>query len=139
MKDKHKRRADIQQVFNQPFAVVDKITTEVLDLYDCRFKNEFFMVLHEAGFLPKVLANQEIDFGERVKFAAMAVQSLVMIKDELFQSLAPYIRRLDELPIKAQKFFVGLLPKLNSKSVLQLFEDNFSKEESLKEMGVGQF
>ena len=44
-------------MFNQPFAVVDKITTEVLDLYDCRFKNEFFMVLHEAGFLPKVLAD----------------------------------------------------------------------------------
>ena len=69
----------------------------------------------------------------------MAVHSLVMVKDELFQSLAPYTRRLDELPVQAQKFFVGLLPKLQSKSVLQLFEDNFSKEECLKKMGVGQF
>ena len=55
VKEKTKKRDLINEVFNHPFAVVEKITREVSEIYEYRFKNEFFLQLHEANYLPKVL------------------------------------------------------------------------------------
>ncbi len=38
MREKTKRKADIAQVFNHDFKVVKKITKEISDLYEGKFK-----------------------------------------------------------------------------------------------------
>ncbi len=45
---------------------------------------------------------------------------------------------MDQLPTEAQSFFISILPKLNSKNIVQLFKDNFSSEEKLQNIGSGQ-
>lgn len=109
------------------------------ELYECRFKTEYFLQLHEANYLPKVLQDDTLPFLKRVQFAAIAIETSAQIKDELFQALAPHTRRMDELPSEAQAFFVALLPKLYSKHVNQLFKENFTETTHLEQLGQGQF
>ncbi len=126
VRDKVKRKADIVEVFNCPFPVVEKITKEVAELFEGKFKTEFFFFLHEANYLPTVLKDDTLPFLERVQFAALAIEPLPQIKDDLFQALAPYTRKMDELPSEAQAFFILILSKLSNKNISQLFKDNFS-------------
>lgn len=89
------------------------------------------MQLHEANYLPKVLKDDTLPFLQRVQFAAIAIETSSLIKEELFQALAPYTQRMDELPAEAQLFFVGLLPKLHYKHILELFHNNYSEVQKL--------
>ena len=98
VKEKPKRKSDILEVFSSPFPVVDKITREISELYECKFKSEYFLQLHETGYLPKVLLDDSLNFVRRVQFAALATEPLLQIKDDLFQALAPYSLRIDDLP-----------------------------------------
>ena len=139
VKEKIKRKADIVEVFKSPFAVVEKITKEVADLYECKFRNEYFLLLHEANYLPAILKDDELPFLERVQFAAITIEPLLQIKDELFQALAPYTQKMDQLPAEAQSFFISILPKLTSKNIAFLFQENFNDENQLKKIGGGQF
>jgi len=101
-------------VFKCPFQVVEKITKEVAELYECKFRNEYFLLLHEANYLPTVLRYDSLPFLERVQFAAITIEPLAKIKDDLFQALAPYTQKMDQLPSEAQTFFISILPKLTS-------------------------
>lgn len=57
MKEKTKRKADIALVFNQDFRVVKKITKEISDLYEGKFKTEFFLYMNEINYVSTVLQN----------------------------------------------------------------------------------
>lgn len=52
-------------------------------------------MLHEENYLPKVLKDETISFLERVQFAALAIEPLGQIKEDLFQALAPYTQKMD--------------------------------------------
>jgi hypothetical protein len=86
-----------------------------------------------------VLRDETLPFLERVQFAALTIEPLVQIKEDLFLALAPYTRKADELPAEAQAFFIAVLPKLSNKNIAQLFKDNFSEEQQLATIGSGQF
>ena len=55
-------------------------------------------MLHQAGYLPKVLKDEELPFTSKVQFAALAIEPLSKIDDELFQALAPYTQKIGQLP-----------------------------------------
>ena len=73
VKEKTKKKDLILEVFKHSFEVVEKITREVAELYECKFKSEYFLQLHEANFLPKVLQNDTLPFLKRVQFTAIAL------------------------------------------------------------------
>ena len=125
IRDKMKRKADILQVFECEFPVVEKITKEVSEIYEGKFRNEFFLILHQCRYLPKTLKNEDIPFLQRVQFAALAMDSLDKIGDELFEALASHTKKIDQLPLEAQAFFISILPKMGN-HIGTLFRDNFS-------------
>lgn len=108
-------------------------------MYEGKFKTEFFLQLHDANYLPAVLNNDTLPFIKRVQFASLAIEPLFTIKDDLFQALAPYTLKMDQLPSEAQTFFISILPKIDSKNVAQLFRDNFNSDQQLESIGSGQF
>ena len=109
------------------------------ELYECKFKTEYFLLLIEANYLPSVLRDDSLPFLERVQFASLTIEPLPHIKDELFEALAPYTKKMDELPNEAQSFFISILPKISNKNIVFLFKENFSDETQLKKIGPGQF
>jgi hypothetical protein len=97
------------------------------------------LLLHEANYLPAILRDESLPFLERVQFAAITIEPLTQIKDDLFQALAPYTQKIDQLPSEAQTFFISILPKLTNKNIVFLFKENFSDEAKLTSIGSGQF
>jgi hypothetical protein len=51
--------------------------------------------LHEANYLPKILQDDTLPFLKRVQFAAIALESSLQIKQDLFNAISPYIKRMD--------------------------------------------
>ena len=94
-------------------------------------------MLHQANYLINILKNNEIPLLEQVQFAALAIDPLSKIHDELFNALAPYTQKIDQLPAEAQAFFISILPKISLKDIAELFDTNFSDENKLKKMGCG--
>ncbi len=81
MKDKSKRKADIAEAFEQSFEVIVKITKEMSDLYDCRFKNEFFLYANEINYVSKVLSWDKLTVTEKIDFACLILEPLTKIND----------------------------------------------------------
>ena len=94
-------------------------------------------MLHQSGYLINILKNNELPLLEQVQFATLAIEPLSKIHDELFNALAPYTQKIDQLPPEAQAFFISILPKLTLKDIAELFDNNFSDDEKLKKMGCG--
>jgi hypothetical protein len=86
-----------------------------------------------------MLKDDSLNFVRRVQFAALATELLPQIKDDLFQALAPYSLRIDDLPAEAQSFFTNILPKIQNRHVSQLFKDNFATPAKLQSLKEGQF
>lgn len=89
--------------------------------------------------MPTVLRDDSLPFLERVQFAAITIEPLLKIKDDLFEALSPYTQKMDQLPAEAQNFFISILPKLTNENIGILFKQNFKDENKLKSIGCGQF
>ncbi|CAM6004303.1 unnamed protein product [Sphagnum balticum] len=84
VKDKQKRKSDIAEALASPFPVLEKVAKDVTDLYDCKFKTEFFMQLHEAGLVGRVLKDETLGLAERLRFAAIGLEPLAQLREDLF-------------------------------------------------------
>ena len=73
------------------------------------------------------MKNNELPLLEQVQFATLAIEPLSKIHDELFNALAPYTQKIDQLPPEAQAFFISILPKITLKDIAELFDNNFSE------------
>ena len=139
MREKTKRKSDIAIVFNQEFKVVRKITKEITELYEGKFKTEFFLYMNEINYVSTVLQNEEISLEDRLKYTALALDPLAQINEATYLAILPFTTKtIDGLNDELQLFFVNLLDKLTKAHLRDFFERNFSLKENLAQMGMGQ-